>query len=72
DFQIPKRRGGVRTISAPIEKLKLLQKRVATLLEECIDEIDAERGVRNTLSHGFRKKHSILTNAAPHRNRRYV
>lgn len=72
DFQIPKRRGGMRTISAPVEKLKLLQKRVATLLEECISEIDAERNIKNTLSHGFRKKHSILTNATPHRGRRYV
>lgn len=72
EFTIPKRQGGVRTVSAPIDKLKLLQKRLAILLDQCVEEIDTERGVHNTLSHGFRKKHSILTNAAPHRNRRYV
>lgn len=72
DFQIPKRSGGVRTISAPVLELKILQQHLANLLEECITEIDKTRGIKNTLSHGFRPKHSIMTNAATHRNRRYV
>lgn len=72
EFQIRKRSGGTRLISAPNERLKLLQKRLANLLSECIDDIDSERRVINSYAHGFRKKHSILTNAARHRRRRYV
>ncbi|MCK4143621.1 RNA-directed DNA polymerase [Ralstonia pseudosolanacearum] len=72
DFQIPKRSGGFRTISAPIPELKRLQKHLAKLLDDCIADIDTARGVKNNLSHGFRRKHSIMTNAAVHRGRRYV
>jgi retron-type reverse transcriptase/5S rRNA maturation endonuclease (ribonuclease M5) len=72
DFQIPKRSGGMRTINAPVPELKRLQKHLAKLLEECISEIDKTRGATNTLSHGFRPNHSIMTNAEAHRKRRYV
>lgn len=72
EFQIPKRSGGMRTISAPHQELRRLQKNLASLLESCNDDLDALAGVVNTLSHGFRKKHSILTNAARHRRSRYV
>jgi 5S rRNA maturation endonuclease (ribonuclease M5) len=72
EFTIKKRSGGIRTISAPIPELKRLQQHLASLLNECIGESDAHRGVVNTLSHGFRPKHSIMTNAAMHRKHRYV
>ena len=72
DFQIDKRSGGKRTISAPIPQLKTLQKRLCHLIDNCISEIDAGKRKRNTLSHGFRRKHSIMTNAASHRRSRYV
>lgn len=72
DFPIPKRSGGTRIISAPVKSLKLLQARVSTLLAVCAEEIEAERGKRNKFSHGFRKNHSILTNATVHRGKRYV
>ena len=73
DFSIPKRSGGTRTISAPCEELKRLQSHLAKLLEDCIAEINQARDQRkDTLSHGFRKKRSIMTNAAQHRGRRYV
>lgn len=72
DFQIPKRSGGKRTISAPVKSLKLLQSRLHTLLATCADDIDVERGAKNKFSHGFRKNHSILTNATVHRGKRYV
>lgn len=72
DFQIPKRSGGLRTINAPIPKLKKLQKHLAHLLEDCATEINAKRGIKKSLSHGFRRKHSIMTNAANHQGRRYV
>lgn len=72
EFQIPKRAGGSRTIHAPFQELKTLQRRVAKLLETSITEIDTERNKRNKFSHGFRPKHSIMTNAAAHKRRRYV
>lgn len=70
-FKIPKRSGGEREICAPNEPLKTLQRHLANVLYACRDEIDAESGLR-PLSHGFRRKHSIVTNARRHRRRRYV
>lgn len=72
DFQIKKRSGGLRTISAPIPELKKLQRHLAHLLEDCVTEINVSRGMKKSLSHGFRRNHSIMTNAAVHRGRRYV
>ena len=71
-FDIPKRSGGKRTIHAPIPQLKLAQRKLADLLQECEHEIETTLGVKQRLSHGFRKEHSILTNAVVHRGRRYV
>jgi hypothetical protein len=77
-FTIPKRSGGTRDISAPKKGLKLLQRRLADLLQACIVELNQIREendepiLRYQLSHGFTKDRSILTNARPHRNRRYV
>lgn len=48
-----------------------LQRHLANALYECRDEIDADSG-RGSLSHGFRRKHSIITNARRHKRRRYV
>lgn len=64
-FQIPKKSGGVRDICAPTPHLKLLQKHLANVLYNCRDEIDKASGLRS-LSHGFRRGHSIVTNARPH------
>jgi hypothetical protein len=71
DFTIPKKSGGLRQIRAPSEPLKSLQRRLANVLYTCRDEIDKESGLRS-LSHGFRRGHSIVTNARPHHRRRYV
>lgn len=70
-FDIPKKNGGVRTIHAPVGKLKIYQKILANLLYECADELDAANP-RKPLSHGFRKGRSIISNASQHKNRRYV
>jgi RNA-directed DNA polymerase len=76
-FTIPKANGLVRQIDAPIEPLKLLQRRLANLLNVCCEELERENP-RHPLSHGFHKSHgfrpkrSIVTNAHEHRNRRYV
>ena len=71
-FDLAKRSGGTRTISAPSADLKLLQSRLATLLLDCIDEINKATGRKRNLSHGFERKRSIMSNGARHRNRRYV
>lgn len=70
-FQIPKKNGGLRDICAPTDQLKLLQRRLANTLYACRDEIDRESEL-GSLSHGFRRGHSIVTNARPHHKRRFV
>lgn len=72
DFEIKKRSGGLRKISAPIPELKRLQRTLASLLDDCVSEIHSKRKVKGVLSHGFRPKHSIMTNAVIHRKKRYV
>lgn len=78
EFDIPKRSGGLRRIAAPQDRLKLLQRRLADLLQDCLDEIDNNTPLKSNasdfdqISHGFRRRLSILTNARKHRNRRYV
>src|SRR5262245_10767586 len=71
-FQIPKKNGGARTINAPVDALKLLQKKLSVLLQDCADEIKEANGRKDRLGHGFKRKRSIITNARRHRNRRYV
>jgi RNA-directed DNA polymerase len=80
-FEIPKKRGGVRQISAPLGALKMLQRNLSELLYDCRKELqDAElslaklekRRPRSPLSHGFRKGQSIFEHARLHQRRRFV
>lgn len=73
-FTVPKKSGGQRIISAPDERLKLIQGRLGKFLEECQIEIEAKLKVRQqcVLAHGFKTGLSIATNAINHRNRRWV
>ncbi len=72
-FDIPKRNGGIRTISAPDSRLKLIQSRLSNLLQDCIDEInEAKHNKSSKLAHGFVRKGSIITNANVHKNQKYV
>ncbi len=71
-FLIPKRGGGDRLISAPIASLKRLQRNLADLLQDCLDELVEAKKRNNRVSHGFSRTHSIMTNAQLHRNRRWV
>jgi retron-type reverse transcriptase/5S rRNA maturation endonuclease (ribonuclease M5) len=71
-FEIPKRYGGVREIYAPSSDLKLIQRRLSDILQNCIEEIKEVNGVNDRISHGFKRKKSIITNAKEHRNRKYV
>lgn len=71
-FNIPKRSGGHRVISAPRDELKQLQRRLSDRLQDCLTEIEVARGVKARVSHGFKRGGSIMTNASVHRRRRYV
>lgn len=63
-FTIPKRRGGVRAILAPVPELKFLQRRLSAILYAV--------HVPTFQAHGFLPKRGIVTNASPHVARRYV
>jgi hypothetical protein len=71
-FQILKRGGGSRTINAPSPDLMLLQRRLADLLQNCIEEINLAKNHKDQLAHGFKRQRSIVTNATKHRKRRFV
>jgi hypothetical protein len=71
-FQIPKRNGGQRTIAAPSDSLKLLQRKLSDLLQDCLDEINTAKQRKDRAAHGFKRKRSIITNARQHRHRRWV
>ena len=73
-FLVPKKSGGSRAIDAPHARLKLLQKRLARLLADCLAEIESDQMVDEScaLAHGFHRGRSTITNASIHRNRRTV
>ena len=71
-FQIPKRNGGQRTIKAPVDALKVLQRKLSDLLQDCVDEINAANNRKDRTAHGFKRKRTIITNARQHRHRRWV
>jgi RNA-directed DNA polymerase len=64
EFQLPKRSGGSRAIRAPAQALKSIQRKLLALL----DTLYSPR----PCVHGFVKKQSIVSNAAPHSNKRHV
>lgn len=71
-FTISKSSGGTRSIAAPREELKALQAKVSKLLQDCIHNMNADLNIKSSLSHGFMKGHSIMTNADNHRKKRFV
>src|SRR5438477_7753169 len=71
-FKIAKRGGGFREIHAPCPELKLLQRKLSDLLQDCIEEINAKRKFPDQLAHGFKRNQSIVTNAVKHRRKKYV
>lgn len=72
EFEIPKKKGGVRKILAPNDDLKKIQSSLSELLYGCIKEINIVKGVKGNLSYGYQKKISIVNNAKVHVNKRYV
>ncbi|EGH64157.1 RNA-directed DNA polymerase (Reverse transcriptase) [Pseudomonas syringae pv. actinidiae str. M302091] len=99
-FTIPKKSGGTRTINAPHDRLRLIQRALSDLLQDCIEDINDSKpksAVKGkfiaakkddnpdyrrhkffedvftpTLSHGFVRKRSIITNAMMHIDRKNV
>ena len=50
----------------------LVQRRVADILQDCVEEINKVKGLKDQISHGFKRKRSIVSNANKHRRKRYV
>jgi retron-type reverse transcriptase len=69
-FCISKKNGKMRTISAPEERLKSLQKNLANILYECQAEIEQKRG--RGASYGFCRGRSIFENAKVHQRKTWV
>ncbi len=63
-FEILKKNGSKRLISAPVAQLKNLQKKIAILLGELY--------VPHACAHGFIGEKSIVTNAKNHTRKKYV
>lgn len=64
EFTIPKRAGGSRSISAPSDALKRMQRRILRRLLKGLRAHDA--------AHGFERDRSIVTNARVHQGRDVV
>lgn len=63
-FQISKKSGGSRKITAPVGALKEMQRKLGSLLTDIYPN--------PSYVHGFAPKRSVMTNATPHLNRNYV
>lgn len=71
-FDIAKKSGGFRTINAPSNELKDLQRKLSDLLLDCKEVVHLDQKVECLLSHGFERERSIITNARIHRGKRNV
>lgn len=71
-FHIPKKQGGKREIKAPNDKIKLIQSKLACLLDDCVEEIQKTDRYFLSAAHAFCKKKTIISNATKHKRRRYV
>lgn len=72
NFEVPKKSGGMRKISAPVPKLKNLQRCLSNLLYECLSERMADSPHRFTSQYGYLKERSVENNAERHRSQRFV
>lgn len=68
-FEIPKKNGEMRCISAPQEPLKHVQRLLAKRLM-AVQEANYLKS--NAIVHGFTPKRGIITNGKSHRNKRFV
>lgn len=63
-FTIPKRSGGEREIKAPISAIKILQRKLNTLLQQVYKHKEPV--------HSYIYKHSVISNARRHVNKKWV
>lgn len=63
-FLIPKKSGGFREIYAPATALKIIQRKLNTVLQHVYEPKPSV--------HGFIRKRNIVTNATPHTGKKYV
>ncbi len=63
-FRIPKKTGGYRVITAPVKEIKDLQRKINSLLQQ----VYKPKGP----AQGFVASKSIVSNAHPHKDRRYI
>ena len=75
-FEIPKKNGDSRQIVSPNPNLKKIQRRIYSLLWQRYEEVMLSKTGKYqkipSLSHGFLKNRSIITNAQKHRNRKII
>lgn len=71
-FEIPKKKGGTRSINAPNDELKEIQRRIAKVLSDYKQTILKDNHTENKISHAFEKGKSIISNAEVHKNKRLV
>jgi hypothetical protein len=71
-YPLQKASGGLRLIQAPSDDLKLLQRNLSDLLQDCAAELNATYGWKDQIAHGFKRSRSIVSNASRHRGRRWV
>lgn len=71
-FEIPKKSGGTRIISAPTDDLKFIQRRLAFCLYEYQNNIHQESNHHLNVSHAFEKNKGIISNADIHKNKLFV
>lgn len=71
-FEIPKKCGKTRTINAPIEPLKFVQKRLSDQIWKYEFYLREQKGVDSKISHAFEKNKSIFTNANIHKCKKYI
>lgn len=71
-FEIPKKNGEPRVIDTPNDKLKWIQRKLSKKLYKIHMDYMTQNGIKSTVSHGFEKNKSIITNAYRHKNKRYL
>ena len=71
-FNIPKKNGKTRTIYTPDKKLKYIQRQLGDYLYKKHLDYISEKQIVSSVSHGFEKNKSILTNARIHKNKKYL
>ena len=71
-FKIPKKNGEHRVIDTPDDKLKWIQRKLSEKLHQVHSDYMTQNGIKTSVSHGFEKNKSIITNAYRHKNKKYL